>query len=225
MIQVATRRMIQVWDLHTRIFHWSLASLFVFLIISGDLGDDLIEWHFYAGYLLSGLIVFRLIWGVVGSEYSRFVSFIRHPLHTLGYAKRMFQGTAEHHYGHNPAGGMMVVVLLLLLSVQVASGLVTTDDVIWDGPFYSAVSDDLAELGSMLHHQIQNVLQLLVVLHVAAIIFHRFKYKDALVPAMVHGKKPDQGGAVSTSGAGVLASLIALSLSAGWVLYLFSLPL
>lgn len=225
MIEVATRRMIQVWDLHTRIFHWSLVGLFVFLIVSGDLGDDLIEWHFYAGYLLSGLLVFRLIWGIVGSEHSRFISFVRHPLHTMGYLKRMIQGKAEHHYGHNPAGGMMVIVLLVLLSIQVASGLVTTDDVIWDGPFYSAVSDDLAELGSMLHHQVQNVLQLLVVLHVAAIIFHRFKYKDALVPAMIHGKKPDQGGAVSTSGAGVMASVIALTLSAGWVLYLFSLPL
>ena len=225
MIEVATRRMIQVWDLHTRIFHWSLVGLFVFLIVSGDLGDDLIEWHFYAGYLLSGLLVFRLIWGIVGSEHSRFISFIRHPLHTIKYLKRMFQGKAEHHYGHNPAGGMMVVVLLVLLSIQVASGLVTTDDVIWDGPFYSAVSDDLAELGSMLHHQVQNLLQLLVVLHIAAIIFHRFKYKDALVPAMIHGKKPDQGGAVSVSNAGVMASVVALTLSAGWVFYLFSLPL
>lgn len=225
MIEVATRRMIQVWDLHTRVFHWSLASLFVFLIISGDLGDDLIEWHFYAGYLLSGLIMFRLIWGVIGSEHSRFVSFIRHPTHTLSYIKRMAQGKAEHHYGHNPAGGMMVMVLLLLLSVQVASGLISTDDVIWDGPFYSAVSDDLAELGGLLHHQIQSLLQLLVVLHIAAIIFHRYKYKDALVPAMLHGKKPDKGGAVSTGTAGVIASVIALTLSVAWVLYLFNLPL
>lgn len=225
MIQVATRRMINVWDLPTRIFHWTLVGLFVFLIISGDMGDDLIEWHFYAGYLLSGLILFRIIWGVIGSEHSRFTSFIRHPRTTLSYLKGMLAGNADHHYGHNPAGGMMVIALLVLLTLQVATGLVTTDNVIWDGPFYSAVSDQVAEIGGELHETIQGLLQLLVVMHVAAIIFHRFKYNDPLVPAMIHGKKPDMGGAVSVRNVSMVRTLIALALSMAWVYYLFSLPL
>ena len=225
MIQVAARRMINVWDLPTRIFHWTLVGLFVFLIISGDLGDDLIELHFYAGYLLSGLLLFRIIWGVIGSRHSRFTSFVRHPKTTLKYLKGMFNGKAEHHYGHNPAGGMMVIVLLLLLALQVATGLVSTDDVIWDGPFYSAVSDQVAEIGGELHEAIQGLLQLLVVLHVAAILFHRFKYNDQLVPAMIHGKKPDVGGAVSARNVSVIRTLIAVGFSTAWVFYLFSLPL
>lgn len=225
MIQVAARRMINVWDLPTRIFHWTLVGLFVFLIVSGDLGDDLIEWHFYAGYLLSGLILFRVIWGVIGSRHSRFTSFVRDPITTVTYLKGMFSGKTAHHYGHNPAGGMMVIVLLILLALQVATGLVSTDDVIWDGPFYSAVSDQVAEIGGELHESIQSLLQLLVVLHVAAILFHRFKYNDHLVPAMIHGKKPDVGGAVSARNVSVVRTLIAVSFSAAWVFYLFSLPL
>lgn len=225
MIKVATRQMIRVWDIPTRVFHWSLVSLFVFLIVSGDMGDDMIEFHFYAGYLLSGLIVFRVLWGLMGSHHARFRSFIKGPGATLSYVKAMMKGNAHHHYGHNPAGAVMVVVLLALLTLQFATGLVTTDDVIWDGPFYSSVSDEIAELGATLHHQIQLVLQGLVVLHILAIVFHRFKYNDPLVPAMVHGKKPDQGGAVSVPDASKVNFTIALVVAVGWVYYLFSLPL
>lgn len=225
MIQVATRRMINVWDLPTRIFHWTLVGLFVFLIISGDMGDDLIEWHFYAGYLLSGLILFRIIWGMIGSRYSRFTMLVRHPKTTMKYLKRMFNGNAEHYYGHNPAGGTMVITLLVLLALQVMTGLVTTDEVIWDGPFYGAVSEQVSNIGGELHKTIQDLLQLLVVLHVAAIIFHRLKYNDPLVPAMIHGKKPDMGGAISARNVSMVRTLIALSLSSAWVFYLFSLPL
>lgn len=225
MNQPITPPMTKVWDLPVRIFHWTLVSLFLFLIVSGDLGDELIEWHFYAGYLLSGLILFRLIWGLIGSHYARFLSFVRHPLHTLGYLKRMFQGNAEHHYGHNPAGGMMVIALLLLLSAQIASGLVTTDDVLWDGPFYSTVSDELAEFGGTLHHQLQLLLKVLIGVHILAVVFHQIKYKDRLVPAMIHGKKVDMGGTVITDQAGIAPFVLATGLAASWVYYLFGLPL
>jgi len=225
MSQLNVKPAVRVWDLPVRLFHWSLAALFLFLIVSGDLGDDLIELHFYAGYLLSGLIVFRLVWGLAGSRYARFSQFIRHPLHTLGYTKRLLQGKAEHHYGHNPVGGLMVIALLLLLAAQVATGLVTSDDVIWDGPFYAAVSDETAELGAMLHHQLQLVLKVLVGLHVLAIVFHKVFYKDALVPAMIHGRKIDHGNAVAAEPASPIAFVLASALAAGWVYYLFSLPL
>ncbi len=225
MNQRVTPPMIKVWDLPVRIFHWSLVGLFVFLIISGDLGDELIEWHFYAGYLLSGLILFRLVWGLVGSQHARFTAFVRHPLETLRYSRRMLTGKAEHHYGHNPAGGMMVVVLLLLLGLQVASGLVTSDDILWDGPFYSAVSDELADLGGRVHHQLQLVLKVLVGLHILAIVFHRLAYKEKLVPAMIHGKKVNLDGISSADRAGVLPFVLAAGLAAGWVYYLFGLPL
>lgn len=225
MSQLDVKPMVKVWDLPVRLFHWSLVGLFLFLIVSGDLGDDLIEWHFYAGYLLSGLILFRVLWGLVGSHHARFVTFVRHPLYTLRYTLRMLKGDPEHHYGHNPAGGMMVIALLLMLSLQFATGLVTSDDVIWDGPFYSSVSEELAELGGELHHQIQLILKVLVGLHILAIIFHKVCYKDALVPAMIHGKKANMGNAVQVKSAGLLPFTLAAVLSAGWVYYLFSLPL
>lgn len=225
MSQLNVKPQVRVWDLPVRLFHWSLVGLFIFLIVSGELGDDLIEQHFYAGYLLSGLIIFRVLWGFTGSRYARFRAFVRNPLHTLAYTKRMLLGNAEHYYGHNPAGAIMVVALLLLLALQVATGLVTSDDVIWDGPFLSAVSDETAELGATLHHQIQLVLKVFVGLHIVAIIFHRVRYKDALVPAMIHGRKADMGDAIAAEPASPVAFLLCSALAAGWVYYLFSLPL
>lgn len=217
--------MVKVWDLPTRIFHWTLVALFIFLIVSGDIGGDLIEWHFYAGYMLSGLLVFRLFWGIAGTSYARFSSFVRDPIHTLGYTGRMLRGNAEHHYGHNPAGGMMVIALIVLLALQVLSGLVTTDDILWDGPFYSMVSDETAELGGEIHETVQLILQIMVGLHVLAIIFHKVRYRDPLIPAMLHGNKPDKGNAVSRDSVRVVPFLLVVLLAVGWTSYLFSLPL
>ncbi|MCV6588900.1 MAG: cytochrome b/b6 domain-containing protein [Marinobacterium sp.] len=225
MSQLNVKPMVKVWDLPVRLFHWSLVGLFVFLIISGDLGDDLIEWHFYAGYLLSGLIVFRLVWGLVGSHHARFVNFIRNPLHTLRYSLNVARGKAGHYEGHNPLGALMVVALLGLLAVQVASGLITTDDVIWDGPFYSAVNEEMAELGGITHHYVQLVLKVLVGLHLLAIVVHKVAFKEALVPAMLHGRKPHHPAAVETGAVNPVALVAAAVLAAGWVYYLFSLPL
>ncbi|MGB0468842.1 MAG: cytochrome b/b6 domain-containing protein [Pontibacterium sp.] len=217
--------MIRVWDLPTRLFHWLLVGLFVFMIVSGESGDDLIEWHFYGGYLLSGLILFRIVWGLLGTRYARFTSFIFNPVYTLKYSLRMVKGKAEPHYGHNPAGGVMVILLLGLLSVQVASGLVTTDDVLWNGPFYDSVSEEITDLAGQVHHLLQEALIILVVLHVAAIVFHRLKYKDALVPAMFHGNKPAHDKTAGIGAFSWIGLVVAVALATGWVGYLFSLPL
>lgn len=225
MEQVSTHEKVKVWDPLTRVFHWSLAGLFVFLIVSGDLGDDLMQWHFFAGYLLSGLILFRVLWGFFGPEPVRFSSFVRGPASTLRYLKQQLRGTPDHYYSHNPLGGWMVIMLLLLLAVQAASGLMTSDDILWDGPFYAAVSEQTASLAGAVHHKLQGLLQLLVILHICAVIYHKVRYKEALVPAMIHGYKPHHGGRkprVRLSPAGASVTLLAAS---GWVGYLFSLPL
>lgn len=225
MEQVATREKVKVWDPLTRLFHWSLAGLFIFLIISGDQGDDMMQWHFFAGYMLSGLILFRIIWGFVGPEPVRFRTFLHGPYTTLGYLKEMLRGEPAHHYSHNPLGGWMVVVLLLLLGMQAASGMMTSDDILWDGPFYAAVSEDVASLAGSVHHQLQALLQVLVILHVAAIIYHKVRFKDPLVPAMIHGHKPYQGGDAPRVKLSPAGSAVAVLAGAGWAGYLFSLPL
>ncbi|MDO6512575.1 cytochrome b/b6 domain-containing protein [Neptuniibacter sp. 2_MG-2023] len=218
--------MVKIWDLPTRIFHWVLVSLFLFLIYSGNWDDSLMQWHFYSGYLLSGLILFRILWGIVGTYYARFCSFIVSPIKGLSYLKSTFKGdTSEHFYGHNPAGAMMVVMLILLLMLQVASGLVTSDEVLWEGPFYASVSDALASLGAEVHHTVQIILQCLVGLHILGVITHSILFKEKLVASMVTGTKKDLGNAKPREPVNPVALLMCVALSVAWVYYLFGLPI
>ncbi|WP_286237875.1 cytochrome b/b6 domain-containing protein [Neptuniibacter halophilus] len=216
--------MIKIWDLPTRLFHWSLASLFVFMIVSGN-SDDMVEWHFYAGYLLSGLLLFRVLWGLLGTRYARFSSFVFHPGETLSYLKSLFSSEHRAYAGHNPIGGLMVFALLLLLAVQSVTGMMSTDDIIWYGPLYNLVDEETAGLAGYIHHELQLILQLLVGLHIFAIIYHKVRFKESLAPAMLHGKKSHAESAQPHEG----ISWIKLSLAAGsgsaLSYYLFTLPI
>lgn len=216
--------MIKVWDIPTRIFHWALVILFVFLIISGE-SDDLMEFHFYAGYLLTGLIVFRVIWGLLGTRYARFTSFQLHPVKVLSYTKGLLRSEHKPHYGHTPAGSAMVILMLLLLSTQVLTGMMSTDDIIWSGPLYSYVSDDTAGLAGEIHELIQGLLQVIVGIHVLAIILYKVKFKEALVPAMIHGKKQKQAEGVEREAINWLGVCAAIIPSTGLTYYLFTLPI
>lgn len=225
--------MINVWDIPTRLFHWTLVILFIFLIISGE-NDDLMEWHFYAGYALSGMICFRLIWGFLGTRYARFSTFTLNPLTALEYSKALLKTQITPHYGHTPAGSIMVVVLIALLSLQILTGLVSTDDVIWNGPFYNYVNEGVAEVAEEVHETIQGFLQLLVGLHILAIIIYKVKFKEALVPAMIHGKKPKHANIQSNQednddanreGVSIIKFLLSALPALALTYWLFSLPI
>lgn len=111
---------IVVWDLLVRVFHWALVIFFIVAYFSGD--DDN-TWHIYSGYIVLGLVVFRIIWGVIGTRYARFSNFIYSPRKVINYAKSLIQGQPEHYVGHNPAGGYLIIALLLSLLVVTLSGL------------------------------------------------------------------------------------------------------
>jgi cytochrome b len=217
--------MVKIWDIPTRIFHWVLVLLFLFLIYSGRWDDSLMQWHFYCGYTLSGLILFRVLWGVVGTRYARFCSFVTSPIQGIRYLKATVTGKGKHFYGHNPAGAMMVVALILLLMLQVASGLVTSDEILWEGPFYASVSDEIASLGAQTHHLVQSILVYLVGLHILGVVVHSILFKEKLVTAMVTGTKKDLGDAIPRESINPIALILCLAISAGWVYYLFSLPI
>lgn len=215
----------RVWDIPTRVFHWFIVALFLFLILTGEQGDWL-ERHMQAGYLLSGLIIFRLLWGFLGSYHARFWNFLRSPWHTLRYAWQLVRGNAEHYQGHNPAGGLMVAVLLLGLLVQAMTGLVTTDDIFWEGPFYSSVPDSVAETGATIHRSLQAFLQLFVIAHILAVIYHKLRFKEPLVSAMFHGYKP--AGGIDTGkydGISTPKLIVSLIIVAAWLAWLYSKPL
>lgn len=215
---------IKVWDLPTRIFHWLLAIVFVFMIISGE-QDSLMEWHFYGGYLLAGLVVFRIIWGVLGTKYSKFKSFATSPNSVFSYLKSIFTKQHKHYVGHTPAGGYMIFVLLGLISIQILTGTATTDDIIWEGPFYSVLSSDITTLAGQVHHLLQNALQVIVGIHVLAIIYYKLILKESLAPAMLHGKKQITGTVAERDCVKWWALLAAIIPGLALTAYLFSLPI
>ncbi len=174
-----------VWDLPTRVFHWLLVASIIGSYVTAKLGQ--MEWHFRLGLLMIGMLIFRVIWGVVGPRHARFVNFIKGPGSVLRYLK----GGASS-VGHNPLGAGMVVLMLLLLAVQATTGLFSTDDVAYVGYYFPAVSHNMAERLTGIHHLNFNFILAAVVLHLCAITFYTFVKKEPLVPAMFHGGKPAQ---------------------------------
>lgn len=186
-------RPIRVWDISIRLFHWVLAALVAFLWWSGDQGVQM-DNHVQAGYAVLGLVLYRVIWGIVGSYHARFSNFIRSPLQAVAALRRMFsvrKNTEKDviYAGHNPAGGWMVVVLLLTLLLQGVSGLGTTDDIFIDGPLVSYLSDEWISRLSDLHTTLPNLLLALVALHLLAVLLHELLHGERLIKAMLTGVK------------------------------------
>jgi cytochrome b len=178
---------VRVWDLPTRLFHWALALCFVGLIATGTLGGSAMVLHFRFGYAVLALLLFRLIWGVVGGRWSRFSSFVAAPGTIWRYLSGRHQ--AEGELGHSTLGGLAVVAMLLLLSLQVGSGLMSDDTISFAGPLSAWVPNDWVSLATSYHARVGRwALIALVVLHLAAIIFYTVR-RRGLVEAMLHGDK------------------------------------
>ncbi|MGB0849112.1 MAG: cytochrome b/b6 domain-containing protein [Thiolinea sp.] len=183
-----TTKTIKIWDIPTRLFHWTLVAGIGFMWFSAEISDSLMERHMQVGEFLLALILFRIIWGFVGSESARFTAFLRSPVSVLQYAKTLPNKKPSWHAGHNPLGGWMVVVLLLIVLLQAGSGLFITDDVLAEGPLYALVSGDLADQLLSMHHILFNVLTGLIVLHITAIIFYWAVKRTNLIKAMLGGR-------------------------------------
>jgi len=205
---------IQVWDLPLRIFHWLLALAVLSAVVTGEIGGALIDWHGRIGVLILGLLIFRLIWGFVGSSYARFTNFFPTPAKIVAYLKGQWQG-----HGHNPLGALSVIALLAVLATLVGAGLFANDDIAFQGPLFYLVTKSVSDKLSSLHSYGFNVLAALLVLHIAAIVFYARVKKHNLVGPMLTGKKwvpKDQ--AIEVSRAGVRRFVLALAISgvAAW---------
>lgn len=208
-------RTIRVWDLPTRLFHWLLVLLVVAAFVTGWLGGNLIEWHGRAGVAITGLLAFRLVWGVVGSTYARFAQFVPGPGRLAAYLRGQWYGI-----GHNPLGALSVLALLGILIFQSVSGLMANDDIAFEGPLYALVSKDTSDWLSSLHRQNFWPIIVLVTLHVSAIMFYAHVKKDNLVKPMITGVKAvADPQARSAQGGGIVALIVALVIAgfAVWV--------
>jgi cytochrome b len=180
-----------VWDLPLRAFHWLFAASILASWGTAKAGFTWMQWHIRLGYWMMGLIIFRVVWGLVGPRHARFGSFLRGPKSILRYGRGLVgRGEPVEVVGHNPLGGVMVIIMLLLVTFQVSTGLFATDDIAWTGPFNPSVSNATAEYLTGLHHWNFNLIWAAIALHVGAIAFYAFVKRQNLVPAMLHGRKP-----------------------------------
>jgi cytochrome b len=174
---------VRVWDLPIRLFHWALVLLVAALWATHEL--DMMEVHVLLGQAMLGLILFRLIWGLIGSSTARFSSFLRGPRGILAYLRA--PGGA---FGHNPLGGWSVIAMLAVLGVQVGLGLFASDeDGEHYGPLSHLVSYDTATTLAERHETLFNVLLVLIGVHLAAILYYRFAKREDLVTPMVTGRR------------------------------------
>lgn len=181
------RLSMRVWDLPIRFFHWSLALLIAVAWVS-----QLEFWmrlHFYAGYAILILLLFRLAWGLVGSETARFRSFLTTPLGGLRHLAQFFRREPDTQIGHNAAGGWMVLLLLLLIGCESVSGLFTRDDDVSQGPFAYALSGAGTDTASRIHSLVWALVWIVVVLHVLAILAYWLVKRHNLLRPMITGKK------------------------------------
>lgn len=216
-----THDSVDVWDWPVRVIHWGMVLAVVVLFISVNLGW--MQLHFYAGYGLSALILFRLIWLFVGTRYARLTGFNLSITGFFGQLNALITGRALPFLGHNPAGAVMVLVLLLVLSLQIASGLFYTDDVFWFGPFFFDSPDWAQNAAAWLHPRLPPLVLLLILTHILAVIYHKLRFREPLVSAMIHGRKPaaDAGdGREPVNRVWFVLSLIAALGWLGWLLTL-----
>ncbi|MFS4437882.1 cytochrome b/b6 domain-containing protein [Paracoccaceae bacterium GXU_MW_L88] len=181
---------VKLWDPLLRVFHWALAIAVITAWGLGEYGPSIMTLHFYAGYTVCGLILFRILWGFVGPKPARFTHFLRGPSAITGYLSHMFHRHPSYWPGHNPLGALAVLAILGVLSFQVVTGLISDpEDYVNVGPFAGAVPHDLATEAVGLHHTGATLILLLVILHIGIIFFYRFWKREDLVTPMLTGWK------------------------------------
>lgn len=202
---------VKVWDLPTRLFHWLIVAVFAFSWWSAE--NHRMDWHYVSGLTALGLLVFRLIWGVIGGSTARFASFVRGPAAIVGHLRAPGGGAIRG--GHTPLGALSVVVLLALLTAQVGTGLVATDvDGLESGPLSYLVSFDTGRAAAEAHEIAFNLLLAMIALHVAAIVFYAIRGRRLLGP-MITGSDVQADPASPLRPAGLVAFVVAAVLAAG----------
>lgn len=175
---------IHIWDLPHRLFHWLLVASVIVCYITAKIGGALIDWHGRLGIFIFGLLVFRIIWGFIGSTHSRFITFFPTVPRIVAYLKGSWQGI-----GHNPLGALSVLALLSVLAIQVGTGLFANDDIAFEGPLFNLVDKSFSNKSTRWHNISFNFLLALIGLHLVALIFYRWVKKTNLIVPMLTGKK------------------------------------
>ena len=179
---------VRVWDLPPRVFHWALVASIIGLVSTAQIGAEAMVWHFRFGYTVLSLLLFRFIWGVVGGRWSRFASFAYSPATAFRYLKG--QRHPEHSIGHSPSGAVSVFALLGFLLLQVATGLISDDEIATSGPLSKFASSVVVSAATFYHGNVGKLILLtLIVLHIGAVLFYLFNMGEDLIRPMIRGDK------------------------------------
>ena len=179
------KKIIRVWDLPIRVFHWLLVICIAGSFVTINLGDEFIQWHAYFGYSILTLLIFRIVWGFVGSTHARFTSFLPTKKAIFDY----LSGSSPRVLGHNPIGAISVFALIFVLCVQVFTGLFVDDEVSFQGPLAKYVSGSISSFFSEIHEGNQVVIYTLIAIHIAAIWYYKKFKGENLIKPMINGDK------------------------------------
>jgi cytochrome b len=216
-----------IWDLPTRVFHWTLVASFFIALATGD-SDRFRDIHVFFGYLMLGLIAFRVVWGFAGSRYARFSSFLFGPRAAAAYVADVLAARASRHLGHNPAGSWAIFALLALALVICVSGIIVLGAEESQGVLKGFAGHPLGELTKALHESLSWLMLALVVTHLAGVVVESRVHRENLAKSMVTGRKLGgaQDGIASSHRLVAFAMLVCVAIGAAWSLHwrLIQLP-
>ena len=182
-----------IWDVPVRLFHWLLVIAIGYCWYSVEILEDM-DHHFIAGYCVLTLIIFRIVWGFIGTKHARFKAFMYSPKTIFTYActllsKKPKSQDTPAYVGHNPLGALSVFALLFVVALQAITGLFSDDEYYTFGPLNDYISRSLASLMTEIHYTNFNIILGFVGLHICAILFYVLFKKENLITAMFTGKK------------------------------------
>ena len=206
-----------IWDLPTRLFHWTLASSFALAWLTSE-GDRWRSIHVFLGYLMLALVVFRLVWGFAGSHFSRFSSFWFGPRDAVLYLKQVLSGRAERHVGHNPTGSLAIYILLALAVLIGLTGILTLGGDEQHGLAATWFSFSQALILKKVHKASAIVMLLVVFGHITGVVVESLLHKENLARSMVTGFKMAAAGTPKGHAHKLVAVVLLLAMlgSAGW---------
>ncbi len=204
-----------VWDLPTRLFHWALVLCLVASFLTVKLHE--MRLHAWFGYTSLTLVLFRLVWGLVGSESARFVRFLRGPAAVANHLRGLFRRDPDREITHNALGGWAVVALLLLVLAQGTTGLFANDDIVFRGPLFPLVGKAWSDRFTTWHYRISDALLIMVAVHVAAVLAYRILFGRDLITPMLTGRKRLPGAVASPRLASPWLAFAIFAVAAGTV--------
>jgi cytochrome b len=214
-------RPMKVWDLPVRLFHWAI----VLLILAAWVTQyaNRMDLHMWIGECILALLLFRVVWGFIGSDTARFTRFLRSPVAAVRHLAHLRRREPDREIGHNAAGGWMVLVMLVLIGVQTGTGLFSNDDGDTEGPLMHLVSKEQSDWLSHIHHLNFIAIEVAIALHVLAIIAYAVLKRQNLVRPMVTGTKLMPVGAAAPRLVRPVWAAVTLALAFGVVVWVVKL--